>query len=90
MRVHPKYFAECSCGYRSSNKRTLGLANGSGLHHLRKIVNEAGRNGVSTRGWVRWVKLEDLPPGAQLPIATNIGVIERTDAPVTPLMGETG
>lgn len=40
-----KFFSTCSCGYRSTNRRTFEDALGAGVHHALKAGQEARQNG---------------------------------------------
>lgn len=48
-----RWFMTCSCGYKSATRTSELLALEAGVHHVRKAVKEAARNGrVSVRGSV--------------------------------------
>jgi hypothetical protein len=42
-----RWFAECSCGYRSSSRTSEDIAAGAALHHVTKVIAEYRRNGIT-------------------------------------------
>lgn len=84
---------ECSCGYKSLTRTSRALAGGAAVVHLRKIIGQARIDGQDTKGWIQWVKLEDVPPDVErinpFPWEATEGLVVRSDAPVTPLLGHT-
>ena len=67
-----KFYVRCSCGYRSTNKRTVALAIGSGVHHIKKVAREFFASGVSLaqveRSWLNRIagQSKDSPSQHQL------------------------
>jgi hypothetical protein len=48
-----RWYIECGCGYRCTQRMSQRLAVEAGVHHLRKSVAEFKVNGVSQPGNVR-------------------------------------
>jgi hypothetical protein len=46
------FYVTCSCGYRSTNRRTVRLALEAGVHHAIKEGKNAVASGVSLPGFV--------------------------------------
>ena len=42
-----KWFAICSCGYRSTNKFTVELATGSAVHHFELVARKYAASGAT-------------------------------------------
>ena len=43
------WVASCTCGWRSSDRRTQGVALGAGFHHLGQVAADAPKNGKVPR-----------------------------------------
>ena len=41
-----RFFAECSCGYRSTTRINEELAAGAAYHHVMLVIREYRRNGI--------------------------------------------
>lgn len=63
------FVATCSCGYRSTRRRTPALAADAAAHHVRKVVRAAQNAGVSLRGVNAALPLEGK--GANAPAAAH-------------------
>lgn len=40
-----RFYMTCSCGYRTTNRRTVADAVGAAVHHVEKAVREYRKNG---------------------------------------------